>query len=275
MRSLTKWTVVVQMCLGLSVLADGGSTGVGNGGDTREMRQAELSPERVRQLLANNGEQLKSRILLPLLTHFLPNRVEERWVKESYQAMVDGGLHNDILYTYYDIDSPDCKNMGKAAQTQEVVRARICFDVEYLANDGNSIASIAGLALHEHAHHFGINDDGQYRLANYFKYAVISGVHLQPATRQFGQDGNGALLIEGRHIWVEDAHGTYRNSNREYARRFCQWQGYTRALSFYLRLFNTSDISDFWAFTEDRPTPTPVSRSIRSAWLFSTVTCGR
>jgi hypothetical protein len=224
----------------LSAFATGETgTAEGNGGDTREMRQAELSRAQIEELLRNNGEQLKLQFLLPIVNNLPSRLIEDEWARQSYERMKDNSLKNDILFTVYDITSPDCQNLGRAARTDSRLRSRICLDINYIARDGNSRASLAGLLIHEHAHHFGIDDDGQYRLANAIKYAVIQGRHLLPRFQVFGDLSTGAPIYHnGRSLdagdslatdWQGNLTGDQKQRLREKASIFCRSMGYYRA----------------------------------------------
>jgi hypothetical protein len=230
-------TICLTWMTALSVHADPVAPGgerEGNGGDTAEMRRQLLSRDQVFDLLKNNGEKLKREVLLPLVTNVAPHMITDSMVQSSYATMTQGSLRDDVMYTYYDITSPECQNLGganRAAQTEPVLRARVCFDVDYIARDGNTIGSIAGLALHEHAHHYGIDDHPYYRIANYFRGMVEAGNHLVPETLRtrdgsayitFGRPGS-PLLVDGMRIYAGDTRG---NQNQNWAQQQYDRQSY-------------------------------------------------
>ena len=151
MKSLKQMLVVGAVAImPLMSQAQEGSAGTRGGGDPITARKIELSKK---------FNTLKADIIALVDQIFF---IENTKVKAILISSRDRGLKDDIRQTNYQLAEKctDAVDAQHAASTQIGVRnAAICFDLNKLVEQNTSPDQLMGLALHEHAHHFGYHDN--------------------------------------------------------------------------------------------------------------------
>jgi len=142
-----------------------------------------LSKEEIRGYLTNNGVKLKNEFLIPLLENaklfredFSTEEAFEDWKFLSESKSENNTLKDDILFSPYVVsergEEVPCE-AALSAGTQirnntdskaEVQFKAVCFNLDKLAKDNTTSIQLAALAIHEHSHHFGFNEERASRL---------------------------------------------------------------------------------------------------------------
>ncbi len=162
-----------------SVLASaekGGSTGVGRGGDPRKKISSQWDPFLERPTTQSvfgpwfvNDNLIRN--LKPSLIVYLRNRGDFRHWKDSNTAdimrfLIREGLIQDIRFASYYNESGAC-SLGEASVAGRAndrdFGGAICLSPDFFERGEwgpmATWAILAGLAIHEHAHHFGVEDE--------------------------------------------------------------------------------------------------------------------
>ncbi len=95
------------------------------------------------------------------------NKLEDNEVKSILQKMVEFNVSNDIKQSKYkfanemsQVKCLDSDNIERGATSEKnELSGDICFDPELLFKQGATRSSLIGLAVHEHAHHYGFKDE--------------------------------------------------------------------------------------------------------------------
>ena len=142
--------------------------GTRGGGDTSTL--ASFRPP----LLKVELEQYIRASLKDALIKYVKNAdATSNWVmprfKLAMQRMTRAALIEDIQKSPYELEEicRDERGSRKGLSTINGAKAsKICFDSTLLANEGTSLDQLVGLAFHDHARHFEV-DDEDHKIANY------------------------------------------------------------------------------------------------------------
>ena len=152
-----------------AVLGNGTDRG---GGDPTLLRQQAL-----RTFIQNN---LKTAVV-DYFIHLDPNDVPDAALGELFKRMLNGGIFDDIRVSQYQVQDSCIVDGGKKGASAEnsplgsvKIGGVICFDPIFMAAENTSQAELVGIAVHEHARHFGYRDE-DHKLADY----VTKTSHLQ------------------------------------------------------------------------------------------------
>ena len=176
-----KTMIFLIMILAASVHAQ--ADRAGNGGDPILMRQ-----ERI-QTMVNT---LKGK-LIKYLGNFESSDISNEEVRQIFNDILERGLIEDIKLSHYEY-SNDCRdndnNIRGATAHLHDIHGPICFNISYLAENNITENELIGLAMHEHAHHFGYEDldhsFGNYFMNDYERYLVANLLNQQ--LRQSGYE---------------------------------------------------------------------------------------
>lgn len=131
-------------------------SGARGGGDVELVRRAEIADFIQNQL----KPELKQFFAL-VSTWEISDLKVRNWISD----LMARGIQNDIDFTPYEIQGACHDEAGneKSASTQMGGREQpICFNLERLAERGVLSSELLGLAAHEHARHFNIDDTDEF-----------------------------------------------------------------------------------------------------------------
>lgn len=198
MKNLYKKIMILQICVGASLLptfalADG-SAGTRGGGDVTAARKVQIAVEFVS--LKND--------LKKFLSTMDVCQLQAKSVKELYSDITAKGLLEDIDGTSYQLSDHcgDDQGVGHAASTEIGKRnAPICFNLTVMSQQNTQTGELLGLALHEHAHHFGVLDND----ASYLLISEIANSYSRQAIQNANDDGHSLKRDKRAHVtvWAE------------------------------------------------------------------------
>jgi hypothetical protein len=152
---MNKVTVIpvalLALTSGLAFGSQGDGHAGGNGGDPTLLR-AKLIRQYINSDLRNDAQQYFKTIDLTKISNVAAQR--------ALESMKDRDVAADIADSNY-ILRDSCSDVGGQAAGGAMLNdlgGNICLSPKRLAEVGSSKAEIVGLAIHEHAHHFGYSD---------------------------------------------------------------------------------------------------------------------